>query len=128
MRIGRIGWPATVAIAVACAAVGLALWAAWGRGSLNQSRDSAGAQLIRAYGCGTCHTIPGIDGADAVVGPKLTGFDTRRVIAGRLPNTRENLARWIAAPQEVDPGNVMPDMGVTAAQARAIATYLYAQS
>jgi cytochrome c1 len=72
---------------------------------------------------GTCHTIRGID---ADVGPPLTGLDTRRMIAGRLPNTPANLALWISQPQSVDPGNAMPDTGLTRSQAAEIAAYLYA--
>jgi cytochrome c2 len=82
--------------------------------------------LIEAYGCGGCHVIKGIEGADGVVGPPLTGLATRRMIAGRLPNTPANLAIWISAPQAIDPGNAMPDTGVSRSQATMIATYLYA--
>jgi cytochrome c1 len=61
-----------------------------------------------------------------IVGPPLTGLDTRRMIAGRLPNTPANLALWISQPQSVDPGNAMPDTGLTRSQAAEIAAYLYA--
>ena len=81
--------------------------------------------LIDAYGCGSCHTIPGVDGADGRVGPKLSGLADDQNIAGRLDNTPDNLVRWISHPQEVDPGNVMPDLGVPDAAARDIAAYLY---
>lgn len=86
----------------------------------------AGRRLIdEAYGCGTCHTIPGIPGADANVGPPLTKFAERHYIAGRLVNTPDNLVKWIMDPQEVEPGTAMPDMGVTEPEARDIAAYLY---
>ena len=49
----------------------------------------------------------------------------RYYIAGYMANTPENLARWVASPQEVQPGNAMPDLGVTAEQAEDIAAYLY---
>jgi cytochrome c len=81
--------------------------------------------LIDAYGCGSCHTIPGVDGADGRVGPKLSGLADAENIAGRLENTPDNLVRWISHPQQVDPGNVMPDLGVPDAAARDIAAYLY---
>ena len=42
-----------------------------------------------------------------------------------LRNTPDNLVRWMRNPQSVVPGNAMPDMGVTEAQARDIAAYLY---
>jgi cytochrome c len=81
---------------------------------------------IAAYGCGSCHTISGIAGADAHVGPSLAGFAERRYIAGRLPNTPQNLVEWIMHPQRVDPGNLMPYLGVSDSDARDIAAYLYA--
>lgn len=80
---------------------------------------------IAAYGCGACHTIAGISGANARVGPSLSGFAARRYIAGHLPNTAANLVEWIQHPQRVDPGNVMPYLGVSESDARDIAAYLY---
>ena len=84
-----------------------------------------GEHLIYAYGCGGCHTIPGVAEANGTVGPTLQGFGCRYYIAGLLVNTPQNLFRWIAKPEEVDPGNAMPDLGVTERQARDIAAYLY---
>jgi cytochrome c2 len=84
-----------------------------------------GRALIRQYGCGSCHVIPGISGADATVGPPLTQIGRRIYVAGVLRNTPDNLARWIEHPQQIVPGNVMPDMGVTHKQAQDIAAYLF---
>jgi cytochrome c1 len=50
---------------------------------------------------------------------------TRAVIAGVLPNTPENLVRWLRAPQEVSPHNAMPNLGVTARDAADIAAFLH---
>jgi cytochrome c1 len=85
----------------------------------------AGEQAIVKYGCGACHTIPGIRGADTYVGPLLTGYSRRHYIAGRLPNTHENLILWLQNPQAVEPGTVMPNLGLTEIEARDIAAYLY---
>ena len=85
---------------------------------------AAGRAAIRSYGCGACHTIPGVPGADALVGPPLTQFAYRQYVAGMLPNTPANLVTWIRTPQAVVPGNAMPDMGVTEADALNIAAYL----
>jgi putative membrane protein len=84
-----------------------------------------GTELIRAYGCAGCHTIPGIAGADGLVGPPLTSLSRRAYLAGLLVNTPENLVAWLRAPQTIVPGNVMPDMGLSEGDARDIATYLY---
>lgn len=84
-----------------------------------------GRRLIANYGCGTCHTIPGVPGANAMVAPPLNCFYQRGFIAGRLPNSRENLIKWIQVPQQIDPGNAMPNLGVTEEEASDIAAYLY---
>ena len=84
-----------------------------------------GASALRAYGCGACHDIPGIAGARGNVGPPLGDVRSRAYLAGRLPNSPANLARWIEAPQRVLPGGAMPDMGVTREDARAMAAWLW---
>jgi cytochrome c len=84
-----------------------------------------GRRLLRAYGCWTCHTIPGVTGADARVGPPLTGFAGRMYIAGLLANNPENLVRWIQDPTAVDSLTAMPDVGASSAEARHMAAYLY---
>jgi cytochrome c2 len=84
-----------------------------------------GATAIQSAGCGTCHIISGISGANGKVGPSLSGIADQEYIAGRLRNTPENMIHWLQDPQEVDPGVDMPDMGLSAADARDIAQYLY---
>lgn len=84
-----------------------------------------GRQALRRYGCSTCHTIPGVPGARGTVGPPLDHMARRVYIAGHLPNTPDNLRRWIEHPDRLDPPNAMPDVGVTAGDSRDIAAYLY---
>jgi cytochrome c len=84
-----------------------------------------GAHLIEQYGCGSCHTVPGVEGADALVGPPLIKFGSRSYIAGELSNNGENLQRWIKDPQGVEPGTAMPNLSVTDVDARDIAAYLF---
>jgi cytochrome c1 len=84
-----------------------------------------GKQAIVAYGCGSCHVIPGVPAASGRVGPPLTDFADRAYVAGRLPNEPSALVQWIRDPQVIDPGTVMPALGVTDADARNIAAYLY---
>ncbi|MEU9829411.1 c-type cytochrome [Micromonospora chersina] len=88
-------------------------------------RPDRGAKLIAQYGCGSCHTIPGIERAGGLVGPPLTRFGARSYIAGELPNNADNLRRWITDPQAVEPGTAMPNLGVSAIDAQDIAAYLY---
>ena len=84
-----------------------------------------GRRLIASYGCGSCHSIPGVPGADAKAAPPLKRFYERQYIAGRLPNTWDNLIRFIQYPQEVEPGSAMPDLEISDDEAQAIAAYLY---
>jgi cytochrome c len=82
-------------------------------------------EAIRAYGCGSCHAIPGIRGADALVGPPLTSWSRRHYIAGRVPNEPDELVRWILDPQSIKPGTAMPNLNVAPADAQNIAAYLF---
>ncbi|MEW5929035.1 MAG: c-type cytochrome [Gemmatimonadota bacterium] len=85
----------------------------------------AGPALIDRYGCGGCHVIPGVREAVGHVGPPLTDWALRGYIAGNLRNEPEQLVRWIRDPQAIEPGTVMPNLGVSDAEARHIAAYLY---
>lgn len=85
---------------------------------------TAGREAIRRYGCGACHQIPGVRGAQGLVGPPLEDFAQRKYIAGSLPNDPENLVLWIMDPQAVEPGTAMPNLLVTETDARNIAAYL----
>lgn len=84
-----------------------------------------GAILVGRFSCGACHEIAGVQGANGKVGPPLSTFADRTMIAGVLPNTPENLVRWLRHPQAVVPGNAMPDVGLSDSQARDVAAYLY---
>jgi cytochrome c1 len=84
-----------------------------------------GKQLIRSYGCGSCHTIPGIYTARGMVGPPLLFFSRRTMIAGELPNSPDNLVQWIRNPKAVEPETAMPDLGLTDYEAHDVAAYLY---
>lgn len=83
-----------------------------------------GRVAIGQYACTTCHEIPGIVGIHAPVGPSLRNFERRRYIAGLLPNTHDNLVRWLRSPQSVDPLSAMPDLGVSEQDAHDMAAHL----
>ena len=90
------------------------------RGDAGRGRDA-----IVAYGCGSCHMIPGIRDANGLVGPPLDHWAERRIIAGEVPNDPDRLITWLTVPQSIEPGTAMPNMGVTDGQARDMAAYLY---
>ena len=93
--------------------------------SVPQGNPLKASGAIRQYGCGTCHQIPGIAGTNGTVGPKLDDLSKRSLLAGQIPNTPDSLIMWIQHPQMVRPGSDMPEMGVSDADARNIAAYLY---
>jgi cytochrome c len=93
--------------------------------SLTHGDAERGRTAIRRYGCGTCHVIPGVRGANATVGPPLENLYSRTYLAGQIGNSAPHLILWIRHPQQVEPKTAMPDMAVTERDARDIAAYLY---
>jgi cytochrome c2 len=84
-----------------------------------------GAKLIGLLGCGGCHGVDGVKDAVGNVGPPLTHVGTRVYLAGVLENTPRNMVAWLRSPQKFVPRNAMPDIGLSEADARDIAAYLY---
>lgn len=85
-----------------------------------------GRRIIEIYECGACHTIPGVVGADGIVGPPLTEFGRRSYIGGILPNRPELLPLWIRDAPSFAPRTAMPAFpGMTERQALNVAAYLY---
>jgi cytochrome c len=93
--------------------------------SVTDADPERGRQLIYAYGCGACHTIPGVPAATARVAPPLIDWGTRTSILGLVPNTPERLVDWIVAPESLRPGTTMPNVGVSREDAQQMAAYLY---
>jgi len=87
---------------------------------------SPAAAGLRVYLLGTCigcHTVRGVSGGG--IGPDLTHFGSRRTIAGGiLPNTPENLARWVRQAPLVKPGSIMPEQKLSDAEVTALVAYL----
>lgn len=72
------------------------------------SESHAGETVFLKRGCSACHAVRG-GNAHGIVGPDLTHFGSRRSIAAAvLPNTPENLRRWITSTHMVKPGVEMP--------------------
>lgn len=83
-----------------------------------------GRLALTQYACNACHKIPGVTGSDVHVGPPLQGMARRQLIAGAVPNTPEQMVRWITDPRAIDPETTMPAMQVAASDARDMAAYL----
>jgi cytochrome c oxidase subunit 2 len=74
--------------------------------------------------CASCHQIRGTT-ARGLVGPDLTHLASRiSLAAATIPNDRSHLAAWIANPQEIKPGNRMPDLGLSPVQVNQIVSFL----
>jgi mono/diheme cytochrome c family protein len=84
-----------------------------------------GKELIAQYGCGACHFVDGVVGANGILGPRLEDFATRTLIAGTFPNAPRTLVPWLLDPPALKPQTGMPAVGLLDAEARDIASYLY---
>ncbi|MES2949574.1 MAG: c-type cytochrome [Pseudomonadota bacterium] len=83
-----------------------------------------GQQALYQYACSACHTIPGVSSSYPNVGPPLAGIASRTLIAGKLPNSQDNMVLWLRAPGAVKPHTAMPDLHVTREDAADMAAYL----
>ena len=103
-------------------------FAAWVKQEQQPGTQDAAAALGRrefeSQACVNCHTIAGTS-AHGQFGPDLTHLASRKTIAaGAAENTTENLERWIADPDLIKPGSLMPSMHLTQDQVREITAYL----
>ena len=123
------------ALVIALAAIGAATLA-WLLVELGRQNDPQAAALtggdparapaaIVRYGCGGCHTVPGVPGADGLVGPPLRGMGQLSYVGGTVRNTPDELVRWIVDPRGLNPKTRMPQTGIPEQAARDIAAYLY---
>ncbi|TFW19508.1 c-type cytochrome [Duganella callida] len=86
-----------------------------------------GKALLLSYGCVACHRIRGLPELSGQSGPPLERVAYQSYLAGLLPNTQANMERWIVHPRAISPGTAMPELGVSPAEARDMAAYLYQQ-
>lgn len=115
-----------MSLAVVLALGALAHGCSGDRNAAKPAGDSEhGRLLLRQYGCGSCHRIPGVAAAEGNVGPPLTRVGVRAYLAGMLPNRPDTMAQWIRAPQSVDPLTGMPDLKVPEPHARDMSAYLH---
>lgn len=91
---------------------------------LGETDTGRGRQLVAHYGCVACHTVPGVRGPLSQVGPPLKEIALRSYLGGVLPNTPDNLVRWLLDPPAIDPRTAMPNMGVSETEAKDIAAFL----
>ena len=77
-----------------------------------------GKAAFLAQSCVNCHRVRGTP-AQGSYAPDLTHLMSRKTLAsGMVPNTPENLRRWVADPQQIKPGCLMPAFGLSDRRAR----------
>jgi cytochrome c oxidase subunit II len=90
----------------------------------SDEQNKRGQEIFLKTACVLCHAIRGTAAA-AQAGPDLTHFGSRKTIAaGTLPNTKGNLAGWIADPQNIKPGTHMAMVPIQPAEMQPLIDYL----
>jgi cytochrome c oxidase subunit 2 len=86
--------------------------------------EIAQGEALFEYRCGACHTVRG-SGAGGSVAPDLTHLMSRTTLAAAtLPHNTGTLSGWIADPQAIKPGALMPVLDVTGPELQSLRTYL----
>jgi cytochrome c len=83
-----------------------------------------GRRIVAAQGCTACHEVPGFGAPQGQAGPSLRGFGRRGYVAGVLPNTPDNLLRFLRNPPSVAPRTAMPAPAIDEAELRHVAAFL----
>ena len=92
-----------------------------------QGDANNGKQLFSSKGCIACHVAPGVPGATGTIGPSLAGIGdpTRRpTLTDGGPNTPEHIKVWIQNPQQLKPGTMMPNLGLSDTEASDLTAFL----
>ena len=84
----------------------------------------AGRDLFSSLSCVNCHRVRGT-GARGTYAPDLTHLMSRQTLAsGMVPNTREELRKWVNDPRQTKVGCLMPAFGLSDQQVDQIVNYL----
>jgi cytochrome c oxidase subunit 2 len=92
--------------------------------AIEDAQVRAGRSAFLAQSCINCHRVRGTR-AQGNYAPDLTHLMSRQTLAsGIVPNTPENLRRWVADPQPIKPGCLMPAFGLSDRERDDIVLYL----
>jgi len=81
-------------------------------------------KVFLAQSCVSCHRVRGT-AAQGTYAPDLTHLMSRDTLAsGMFKNTDENLRQWVADPQKLKPGCLMPAFGLSAREQDQVVRYL----
>jgi cytochrome c oxidase subunit 2 len=106
----QVGSPLNQGGAVADSALAASLVAAGVPAAGLDSILAKGKAAFMAGGCIGCHAMVGTPtaGVTALLGPNLSHVGSRTtLVAGMMPNTPENVSRWLHDPQAVKVGSLM---------------------
>lgn len=79
----------------------------------DDTSTAKGREVFLSQSCVNCHRVRGTT-AEGTYAPDLTHLMGRATLAsGMVPNTPENLRKWIDDPQQVKPGCLMPAFGLS---------------
>lgn len=82
-----------------------------------------GAKIFASSPCTTCHRVQGV--SRGFIAPDLSHFGSRTTLAGAiLPNTPQNVERWIENPDAIKPGAHMPAWGIRGQKLKDLVAYL----
>lgn len=82
-----------------------------------------GRDVFVNEGCSACHAIKGV--SDSTTGPDLTLLGSRSTLgAGTIAHTQGGLSGWIANPEVIKPGNLMPRSYLRSEDLHALTDYL----
>ncbi|HVU88714.1 MAG TPA: cytochrome c oxidase subunit II [Pirellulales bacterium] len=94
------------------------------RPAVSDSSVEEGRLAFLGQSCVNCHRVRGTP-ADGTYAPDLTHLMSRTTLAsGLIENNEENLRRWIADPQNVKEGCLMPAFGLSDRERDLIVDYL----
>jgi cytochrome c oxidase subunit II len=90
---------------------GFQVWLDREKSDATKDTPSAGRDVFFSQSCINCHTVRGTN-AKGTVGPDLTHVGRRETLAsGMVPNSREELSKWLDNPQKIKPGCLMAPFG-----------------
>ena len=96
-------------------------------GGSAQGDANTGKTLFASKGCIACHVAPGVPGATGSIGPSLAGIgDPARkpTLTDGGANTPDHIKAWIQDPQQLKPGTMMPNLGLSDKEASDLTSFL----
>lgn len=91
---------------------------------MEEPEARAGQAVFLSQSCVNCHRIRGTS-AKGTYGPDLTHLMRRDTLAsGMIENNSDNLLRWVANPQQIKAGCLMPAFGLADKERDDIVRYL----